>query len=575
MSNISTQLDALRGMIDPHQMTGILLREVAETLGETPDLHGGLDADWQQFRKNPSYPHLQAAARSFLEMTRAERLAALPLLANMGGSRSGLNLIEATPAKMIADLAGHVSSVRCSFSSAAMPALQIALAASDAGREVHVRFIDFNTGHCNLMKLAAAAIEVSIDVVADQPFSRADGGTFEAEICMPPFGVDVRERKDLPLKTLERIDAAERGRLHFEPVAMADILVHAPSAKVVISFSAGALFRTVGIEVVARGEIVNSGRLAAVFAVPPGMIYTKTGIATCIVVLEPEGSDNKDVRFLDLADEKFGARTIRGRYDFRLDAPWAEAITCEVDENTSWARDVNVHEIHEQSDVLAVERYLQTEAARALAVFLSKYKTVHLGDLVEVIRPGAIPKTEDGEYTIHEASPGDIRETGFLGLPARETKVARGTLRRARNQQVRPGDVLFSVKGTIGRVGIVPDNVPDKNDESFWTAGQSLVILRTQGRIAAEVLYEYLSFDLVQNYLGSLAGGAAIQSISARDLASLQIPLLSKKEEARVQSEFAQRQQAFEEIRRLRQVIDDLRDESWPRPALGTKESDQ
>lgn len=570
MNRIWNELEALRGSLRSHEMAMMLLREVLATLEVAPELHESFEEPWRRFRDTPSYPHLQAAARVFRDLTRPERLMIIQRLTSSGDDKYwDSKLIPDVPARMIAKLAGKGKSVRCSFGSAAMPALHIALGAREAGEDIHVRFIDQDLFICNLVKLAASAIDVSVEVVMGQPLSRVDGGTFDTEICMPPFGADVRDRNELPRKTLERIDAAERGRLHFEPVAMADMLVHAPGARVVFSFTAGALFRTVGSELVARGEVVDSGRLAAVFAVPPGMVYTMTNLATCIMVLVPEDEELRNVRFIDLADKTFGAKTTRGRYDIQKEASWAGAMESDLAENISWARDVSPSEIREQNNILAVERYLRTESSEALAVFLSDYDTKALSDLVDVIRPSALPKSHDGEYTVREASPGDIDETGVLGMPPRETRVARGALRKARNQQVRPGDILLSVKGTIGRVGIVTDDAPRNDEETFWTAGQSLVILRTRGQIAAEVLYEYLSNDLVQEHIGSLAGGAAIQSISAKDLASLPVPLPPQVDQDRIVEQTRSRRALFEDIERVRREIKRHRSETWPHQTLG------
>jgi hypothetical protein len=233
-----------------------------------------------------------------------------------------------------------------------------------------------------------------------------------------------------------------------------------------------------------------------------------------------------------------------------------------------WARDVPVSEVHDQSDVLSVERYLRTQSGEALSAFLSDYETRPLGEIVEVIRPTAIPKSEDGEFSIHEASPGDIGEEGFLNCPAKQTKVARGALRKARNQQVRPGDVLFSVKGTIGKTGLIPKSVPEANEDTLWTAGQSLVILRTKGSVSPEVLFEYLSNSIVQDYIGSLAGGAAIQSITAKDLAALQIPIPPKTQQEQVGEEFQERQHAFEKLHEVRKTIDHIKSRSWPHANL-------
>lgn len=570
MKDIFNRLEAIRGSVGDSQMTGLFFREVAEVIGNVPDLHSGLQRDWREFLQSPSYPLLKAAARELVGLPLADRLAAIAHLLGRASRGYGPEIIQEIPAKMVAELAGQATSVRCSFGGSAMPALQIALASSQEGRDVNVRFIDLSVDTCDIVKLAAATIEAEIEVISGSPLARIDGGSFDAEICIPPFGVDVQGRIELPRKTLERIDATDKGRLHFEPVAMADMLVHAPNARVIFSFTAGALFRMVGLEAVARSEVVDSGRLSSVLAVPPGMVYTTTNIATSIVVLEPAGRNKEEVRFIDLSDGRFGSKTSRGQYEIHRDVSWAEAVVTQLSADAEWARDVSVEEIHAQSDVLAVERYLQTQFAEALSVFLAEYETKALSDVVEIIRPAALPKSKDGEYTVREISPGDIRDAGLVSVPPRETQVAHGVFRtKARNQQVRPGDVLLSVKGTVGKVGLVAADAPDGSDDGFWTAGQSLVILRPGKRIAPEVLYEYLSDDLVQEYIRSFAGGTAIQSISAKDLAALPIPLPDEEQQSRVIDQARERQEKFEQIERMRQEIECHRSETWPHRHLG------
>ena len=140
-------------------------------------------------------------------------------------------------------------------------------------------------------------------------------------------------------------------------------------------------------------------------------------------------------------------------------------------------RDVPVAEIRAQDHVLTVPRYLQTQAAAVLAAVLERHEIRPLGEVVEIVRPKALPKAEDGGNHMHEASPGDIGKEGCLAWPPQAIRLARGGTRMARNRRVGPGDVLLLIKGTIGRVGLVPRDAPQTED-GFWTVSQSLVILR-------------------------------------------------------------------------------------------------
>ena len=365
---------------------------------------------------------------------------------------------------------------------------------------------------------------MDLSVFHGQPLERLDGVEAQAEVSLPPFGWKLDSLDTLPRKTLEWLGATQSGRLTAEPLAIADVLAHAPQARAIFSLSAGALFRMVGVEVAAREELINTGRLQAVFDVPSGMIYHETGITTALLVVSPIGQKRDLIRFVDLADPQFAARSSRGRYEARLNASWVDALGASAPE-ADHIRDASLDEVEKQGYALTPSRYLSRTASKIVA-FNERYPVRQLADLVELIRPVALPKGEDGAYLVHEAAPGDVGEDGFLIEPPKTTSVDRGGLRKARNQQLEPGDVVISMKGTIGRVGLVPDDVPDRNAEDFWSVGQSMMILRPlRGTIAPEVLYEYLSSDLMHEHLSALASGAAIQSISMKDLKTLPIPV--------------------------------------------------
>ena len=399
-----------------------------------------------------------------------------------------------------------------------------------------------------------------------------DGVKAEAEIAFPPISAKLDNTDTLPRKTLEWLGASPSGRLTAEPVAIADILANAPKAHAVIGLSAGPLFRMVGVEVAAREELINTGRLEAVFDVPSGMIYHETGIATALLVVSPAGKEREAVRFVDLADPHFAVRSSRGRYEARLDTFWANALTSSAPE-TNYVRDTALAELEEQGRILTPSRYLSRTAAK-ISAFNKRYEVRELANLVELIRPVALSKGENGDHVVHEAAPGDVGEDGFLNQPPKTTQVDRGGLRKARNQQLEPGDVVISVKGTIGRVGLVPEDVPDRNADAFWTVGQSMMILRPRhSSIAPEVLYEYLSSDLMHEHLNTLAGGAVIQAFNMKDLKTLPIPVPSKEDQEGIREEFAQRQKAFKELERLREKIGGLKSESWPHRDLPAPEN--
>jgi type I restriction enzyme M protein len=215
--------------------------------------------------------------------------------------------------------------------------------------------------------------------------------------------------------------------------------------------------------------------------------------------------------------------------------------------------------------ILSINRYLLPPAAVALESFLERSRTIELQDAVELIRPLSLGKAEDGEFTIFEASPADVSQHGLLTQPHKISTLERAQMRKARNQRLLPGDVILSVKGTIGTAGLVPADAPTSDEDGFWTAGQSFMILRPKrGGLSGVVLYEYLANPTVVEALRTLAGGSAIQSIAIKDLKAFRVPIPSEEEAERAELTFKRRQERHAQIEEIMAEIEAERTSSWP-----------
>lgn len=560
--------DALRGSFHGNEMPQMILLEAASKLSAIPEPKGWAHDRWMSFQKDPAYPQLQAAAQTLVGLDKQDRLKALDSIFERGQRGAGSTWISKEVSQQIAELALGSSSVRCSFSSSLHPCLRLALLSEERRIPLDLSFVDLTPEVCDLATLCATVLQVKLSVFLGLPFERLDGVRAETEIAFPNLGWKIQPVFELPKRTMDWMGATQSGRLTAEAVAIADQLAQAPQARSIISLSASALFRTVGVEAAAREELINSGRLQAVLDVPSGMTYHETGVQTGILLLSSEAEAHDKVRVLDLSDPHLSIRTSRGRYEANTDVSWRDIVFGAIDD-CAFARDVTVPEIEEQGRILTVSRYL-SRATTKLSSFNEQYGVAELSDLVDLIRPVSLPKADDGEYVIHEAAPGDIGDDGFLREPPKAVTIDRGTLRKARNQQLEPGDVILSVKGTIGRVGIVPEATPGRDEDEFWSAGQSMMILRPRrDQILPEVLYEYLSSDMMQEHLHNLASGAVIQSFNMQDLKSLPIPVPSKEEQNRIVIAFSDRLDLYVEIQRIRGQITEHRSSSWPHQDLG------
>ena len=392
------------------------------------------------------YPHLQAAAHRLLQQNPERRHQGIDdlLVTGVRKTGSGWFWMPEAAARQVAGLVGEASSVRCAFPLALNPALHLAVEARSAQRGTRVEFVSSDPDTCELAELMALALEVDLDVVPGDPLGPAasDGRAIEAEIVLPPFAARPASIEDVSHRALARPGATDgRGRLTSEVLAIANALVHV-RGRSIVGVSNALLFRAVGVEEVARDELVRSGRLGAVLAVPPGMAFLGASIPTSFLIVEGESVGAGEVRFVDLSGPAFAAKASRGRFEARADVAWADALQGPPADHVI---DVPIAEIRRLGSVLTIERYLGAGLAGAIDAFLGGGEAAALVDLVEMIRPGALPKVDEGGVVVKEAAPADVGERGFLRPPRKTVLVDRGGLRQTRNQALRAGDVVLSV----------------------------------------------------------------------------------------------------------------------------------
>ena len=552
--------DNLRGSFTPEQAIEIFLYDAALHMGMAEDDTIRTHREWMSLKSADAYAGLSDGRAALLSASPNERLAAIDdMLSRQIRADRNAVWISHLPAKRIAEIAGDANRIRCAFDAS----LHSALLLSRQGKSV--RFISSDYSTCQLAIVISTIIEAQLDVVAVNPFSRADEGEFDAEIIMSPFGAKISSGADMPKSTLNVLGENERSRrLSSDPLAVADGL-QSPCPRVVISVYDAMMFRGVGVEPIAREALVESGRLESILSVPSGMIFPHTGIATNLLVLG-EGGTTQDIRFIDLSHDRFAGKTVR---EVKPESSWLEAMRADLSGDERFAADVSVSDIRDKDYTLSLERYLLPEAVIAIEAFLSHQASRHLEDVAKMIRPISMGKDEDGEFIIREAVPGDIGDGDFLAEPKKETHIERAQLGKARNQRLMPGDLLLSVKGTIGSVALVPEEAAVDGESGFWTAGQSFMILRPKkDEISSIALYEYLSSGLVREALRSLAYGAGIPTIPIKGLKEFRVPIPSAEDESEIEAAFKNRQDRLFEVRTILEGIDNARDASWPHREL-------
>jgi len=97
---------------------------------------------------------------------------------------------------------------------------------------------------------------------------------------------------------------------------------------------------------------------------------------------------------------------------------------------------------------------------------------------------------------------------------------------------LRPLDIVLIVKGSVGKIGLVPFDVPAPGNGG-WVAGQSAIVLRVHPEYCAQSLFVQLRSQMGQSILASIVSGATIKLIQLRELMKLEVVKSSKEQDAR------------------------------------------
>jgi type I restriction enzyme M protein len=334
---------------------------------------------------------------------------------------------------------------------------------------------------------------------------------FDSVIAFPPFGVRYDPRfimADLWNRFPEKTNSAA-------VLAINHVLSQA-EARCVVAVPNSFLFSS-GAEAACRQRLLQHGQVCAVVAIPA--VLSTTAISFALLVLDARGG-NGSVRFVNGDDDQF-RKSIRMRANLTNIPALLNQV--QSDEKSSVARSVPLEEIASNDWNLEASRYLLDQNLERLLQRLEEADSVMVGDVAEIVRP--LPVLRDGEgLRVCEVGAADIPPYGYITSASRDVVVDGAGAWRNERQFLRPFDVVLVVKGSAGKVGIVPADAPPPG-ESGWIAGQSSVVLRChdKGHLDAHSLALQLRGPVGQELLKMITAGATIPLIQVRELQQLRL----------------------------------------------------
>lgn len=375
---------------------------------------------------------------------------------------------------------------------------------------------------------------------------------FDFGVSFSPMNAPIPRELNKTVDSFNRFDIKPRKA----EAANIQHLIKQCSELVVVSVIEGFLYSSMEKEL--RRYLLDNGMLKAVISLPSG-IFVNTTVKASLLVLEPKGG-SQSVRFVDLTADKFVKKITRQTVSL-INIDEALQNLNSIDKLDS-ALSIDQAEIAKNNYSFDVSDYILSPIQQKVANQINDAETVMLGDIVRFER-GLPFKTEDGECTVLEVGVSEFNEIGNISSPTKEIKISDSELKKNKSGVLQPNDIIFVLKGSAGKVGIVPED-PQEIGDDVWMANRSGIVLRANSeKIDAKTLYAYLSSELGQVQIGGLIKGSTIPNISLKELKELRILVPTKKEQEKAIALVDNGRKTQKEIKQLLLKQKQSRAELW------------
>lgn len=434
---------------------------------------------------------------------------------------------------------------------------QIAESASREAREVYLESPVHSAipALVSLLSVNQFQVQYSDPIRAPSAIDAGKPRQFDVAIAFPPMGfryeADVVDRdwyRRFPERTMSGAVLAVR---HLLSQARQRVVVAVPNS---LLFSTGA-------ELALREDLIRSGKVEAVIAMPSGLLaYTTVPFA--VLVLSPEGGHGS-IKFVNADVPHFRESTSKAKCRLVHANELVEQLDGQVaSENVAAISKVEVLQNDAQ---LQVSRYVLQDSAKQLQARLDSAPAAILGDVVSTVRPMPTSSGDAECIEAFEVGAADLPPHGYISQASRAVNVDRQVSLKNRDQFLQPLDIVLIVKGSVGKIGIVPQDVPPPGPGG-WIAGQSAIVLRVGAKhdIDPRALAVQLRSQFGQELLKTIVSGASIKLIQLRELMRLRVLAPSMDECAHAAEVLDRETYLQREIERLRQEQAQVAENMWP-----------
>ena len=307
-----------------------------------------------------------------------------------------------------------------------------------------------------------------------------------------------------------------------------------------------------------REDLINQGVVNTVISMP-NYLLPHTNIGFSILILTPSKA-NDAVKFVDLRNSTAFAKNANGR--FKVLTNLDKILSLVLENNKSkYAIDIPNTEILSSGCNLSPGKYVLDSDMESIHEFLDNENTSTLGKHIEIIRPRVHRKGVDSGLDVLEIGAADIPDRGYIDQPVKSTLLLLDKV--ILNNFAKHNDIVVIAKGSTGKVGIVPSNVPAPGKDG-WILGQSAIILRViSDEIDPNSLLVYLRSEIGQSLLKSITSGSTIPFIKLSDLKELRIIIPDVKTNEKISKKLKKEEDISQQIKELQEQQLALTDNIW------------
>lgn len=381
---------------------------------------------------------------------------------------------------------------------------------------------------------------------------------FDYLVACPPIGMKLQpgagwcrwEGCELGLAGSEAIYKRVAGQNFVQldrsdPWAMAALWPHV-KYKAVFLTGVGLLFAK-GQEQRLREFLVLGLEQPSVVATLPPKLLHHAGIPVALTVFD-RACTTRSVRLVDANSMTIESKSTM-RFSRQLDATEVvRAIQCKEDIDDV-AKTVSFEDVAAQECNLMPVRYLKALAAGDL-------DRVALGDLVEMVIRAPVASKDATAVEVQEIGIADLDRWGELHGPFVKTTTVQA--KKVPECSLQPGDIIISIKGTIGKVGLVGAGA-DKS--SPVVCGQSVIAVRPRTKeVGTEALYLYLRSEDFRGQLDAFRVGTAVAHVTpATLLQEVRVPRQSLLDQATARERYTELCSLERDVEIAYQRIEEIR----------------